>query len=686
MRHISPILSVYITKRYYNLKEMRRILILHLLFICSLFCYGQEALSSCSLSDTKWRNENTGDWDIGFFERLAVYDCKFWEYESINAKGDKFEITLRNNDDLLLIKIDKEKNGKRSIQIGQNKPQSYSNITSKYIPYYPQTNGNTELFDNGYSRIDTITIVGWLKDMPEDERKAGVFEVHHDNIYQNGQTSQYGKIDQMGRFTVKVPVMNTHELFLRHGSTSISTVFEAGETYFLLRDFKTGQQLFMGKNSMLQNMYLAHQDLFGRIAPTIYGSPSHGPYSSYDEFYKDSETFWGKMRSDLDSIIHEHPTLSAKYINYTLNFWNMIKAQKLVQASNNLPNHQLPKSALDEIVDKYWRNLPRPYTAYCGEIFGLRVYLLQLFMAHNGFDPNIVTFQSIANDGNLEISASQRETIKQYLGMIDAFRKKTEGLNNQSEIQKVAQTFQTENQSLMQEMQSIMKDESLQKLITEKNFVCQLDYAIHILDSIGSDRDMKDFFVGLNATAMISGSNHSLSPALMDIAEKRISLPIVKEGLRQQNQKLQDFENKNQQSVQSTGMSSGEALFHDLVEPYKGKLILVDFWGTWCVPCMRALSKSQEEYQRLSEYDIVYMYFANNSPEAKWKDVIEQYQLKGDNVVHFNLEPEEQKAIEQYFQVNSFPSYYLIDKDGKLLPYKVDARNLDELEELIKRL
>ena len=79
------------------------------------------------------------------------------------------------------------------------------------------------------------------------------------------------------------------------------------------------------------------------------------------------------------------------------------------------------------------------------------------------------------------------------------------------------------------------------------------------------------------------------------------------------------------------------------------------------------------------------MYFANKSPEPKWKDVIEQYQLKGDNVVHFNLKQEDENAIEQYFQVNAFPSYFLIDQEGRLLPFKVDARKLDALEELIKK-
>ncbi|MBR2193935.1 MAG: TlpA family protein disulfide reductase [Bacteroidaceae bacterium] len=638
------------------------------------------------MNNTKWRNEETGDWDIGFFEKFAVYDCKFWQYESVNEKRDKYDIALRYNNDLLTIKVGKEKKGKRDIQIGQKKPQQYSNITSHNMPYYPQSDASPELIDNGYSRIDTITIVGWLKDMPENERAVTAFELFFDNIFQNGQSVVSGEIDSIGRFIVKAPVINSHELFLRHGSTSISTVFETGETYFLLHDFKSNQQMFMGRKSMLQNMYLAHQDFFGRIAPTIFGGPQHGPYSSYDEFFKDSEKFWANINSNLDSLIKEHPTLSPKYTNYMRNFWNIVKAERLAQAGDYLPDHKLPKAALDEIVEKYWKHLPRPYTAYCGEIFRLRIHLLQQFMMRRGFDVTSATFNSIMNDRNLNIPASYRETIKQYLSVVDDFLKKTEGMNSQEEIQKVGEAFLVENQSLMQEMQALMADAKMNDLITERNFCISMDFPTVILDSIGSDRDMKDFFVGLNTSAMISGSNHSLSPAMMEMAEKRISLPIVIDGLRELNKKYLDFENKDQQSIQSTGMSMGESLFRKFTEPYKGKIILVDFWGTWCVPCMQALSKSQEEYKRLSPYDIVYMYFANNSPEAKWKEAIEQNQIKGDNVVHFNLEPTEQKAIEQFFQVNSFPSYYLIDKEGRLLPFKVDARDLDALEDLIKRI
>ena len=140
-------------------------------------------LSSCGLSDTKWRNDITGDFDIGFFEQFAVYDCKFWQYESVSEKGDKYDITLRHDDDLLSMKVGKDRNGKRDIQIGLDKPLPFSNITSQYLPYYPKSDGKTDLIDNVYSRIDTITIVGWLKDMPENERAAGAFEIYYNNIF-----------------------------------------------------------------------------------------------------------------------------------------------------------------------------------------------------------------------------------------------------------------------------------------------------------------------------------------------------------------------------------------------------------------------------------------------------------------------------------------------------------------------
>lgn len=134
------------------------------------------------------------------------------------------------------------------------------------------------------------------------------------------------------------------------------------------------------------------------------------------------------------------------------------------------------------------------------------------------------------------------------------------------------------------------------------------------------------------------------------------------------------------------GISEGESLLKKIVEPYKGKTILLDVWGTWCAPCKAALANSKEEYERLAPYDMVFLYLANNSPNESWENVIKEYGVTGDNVVHYNLPQEQQSAIESFLKVNAFPTYKLIDKEGNLLDVNADPRILDSFENMLKRL
>ena len=110
------------------------------------------------------------------------------------------------------------------------------------------------------------------------------------------------------------------------------------------------------------------------------------------------------------------------------------------------------------------------------------------------------------------------------------------------------------------------------------------------------------------------------------------------------------------------------------------------FCYVWRNNCKEALAHSQEEYARLKDYPIVYLYLANRSPEENWKNVIKESNITGDNVVHYNLPSAQQKAVENYLQINGYPTYKLIDQDGNLLDVNANPRNLNALEGLIKRI
>ena len=130
------------------------------------------------------------------------------------------------------------------------------------------------------------------------------------------------------------------------------------------------------------------------------------------------------------------------------------------------------------------------------------------------------------------------------------------------------------------------------------------------------------------------------------------------------------------------GMSDGEKMFRKLIEPYQGKLIYVDIWGTWCAPCRENLKDSWRVREALKDYDIVYLFLANNSSDEAWKSVISEYKLTGPNCVHYNLPEDQQSAIERYIGVNGYPTYKLIDKQGVIR----EINTIEGLLRLIEKL
>ncbi|WP_423737582.1 TlpA family protein disulfide reductase [Chitinophaga caseinilytica] len=114
-------------------------------------------------------------------------------------------------------------------------------------------------------------------------------------------------------------------------------------------------------------------------------------------------------------------------------------------------------------------------------------------------------------------------------------------------------------------------------------------------------------------------------------------------------------------------LKTAEEIFRHITEPYKGKVIYLDIWGTWCAPCRKMMGYMPDIKKKYEDKDVVFLYLANHSPEAAWKNAIRQYRITGTSVVHYRMPDMMQQTFERQYLSGGYPSYLLIDKAGKLV-------------------
>ena len=634
------------------------------------------------LAGTMWRNEQTGDWDIGFTEKYAIYDCRFWEYGNLKRMNDKFEVTLVNPEKTLKVSVGKQKDGRRQITIGNGKKQVYSLITSETLPDYPTKDWST-FKDNGYREGDTVTFVGWLKDLPKEVLdKKRLFEIDLYSIYTKEGVEFKGDIDDEGRFIVKVPVENSQEIYADWRRSHLHTVLEPGETYFYLFDYKNKKRLFMGHNARLQNELLAHN--------FIRAYEQSDEHSMTDEQIKAYNDQWMNMYQRnvtmLDSLLNENPTLSRKYADYQRMSNVSTMAQELLQSRLFAISKKLPQTTLDFIEDNLWSNIVKPYTVSREIGWFLYYYLLMAqeknpqMQQNRTFDAN--TLLQMSEQGLFKASAEDLTTIKKWQNMMEQYKKASPD---------EAKKIEEQNKELIEELNILMQRPEVEDIVND--YFDMIDLKAKLIDSVYQDPVLRDIAKGQLLCSRFVERRLPLNQTCMDVLSE-IQLPAIRNAVMTRNDKLLAIQQAEVEDIASLhpssdveGLTDGEAILRKILEPYKGRIVYLDIWGTWCGPCKEKLSESDYVKQQLKEFDIVYLYLANRSPEESWKNVIKQYKLTGDNCVHYNLPTAQQRAVEEFLHVDAFPTYKLIDKQGNIHDlHWLHTDDMDSFKETLYRI
>lgn len=136
-------------------------------------------------------------------------------------------------------------------------------------------------------------------------------------------------------------------------------------------------------------------------------------------------------------------------------------------------------------------------------------------------------------------------------------------------------------------------------------------------------------------------------------------------------------------SVPDFSLPDMDGELHTL-QDYRGKVVLINFWATWCPPCRREMPALQELNNKLG--DEAFAVLAIN----QWEDADHVFAYMGDLNVFpsFPILFDPESKVSAEFGVKGLPTSFLLDKQGRVVFRAVGGRAFDhpQVEQTIRRL
>ncbi|MGL4492601.1 MAG: TlpA family protein disulfide reductase, partial [Tannerellaceae bacterium] len=109
-----------------------------------------------------------------------------------------------------------------------------------------------------------------------------------------------------------------------------------------------------------------------------------------------------------------------------------------------------------------------------------------------------------------------------------------------------------------------------------------------------------------------------------------------------------------------------EEAFANLIKPYEGNVLMIDFWNLGCGPCRAGMLKDRDMVERLKDKKIKFLYVTCDvdSPIEHTEKFLNDNNIKGEQI---RISKDDWSRISSKLSISGIPHQTLVDKNGEIL-------------------
>lgn len=113
---------------------------------------------------------------------------------------------------------------------------------------------------------------------------------------------------------------------------------------------------------------------------------------------------------------------------------------------------------------------------------------------------------------------------------------------------------------------------------------------------------------------------------------------------------------------------------------YEGKAVVVNFWGTFCPPCVKEMPEFERQYMKWKDQGLVVLAINLSEDTLTVNNFVRRFEL------NYPILRDVNRKTERSYGLKSYPTTFFIKPDGSIMEIKVGGMTETEIDERIERL